>query len=400
MNKLFTRHSFWICLLSFFLASSTTYGQQSGTSTNKALKDYSLTELKQKRDAATAAKATAEVAVYDQAINLRTEIDAAVKAEDFDKANLLKEKLTALKLGGTASTSVPSGREKELTDAINKAVAEENYEKADALKKELEALKNGTSITTPKPTTTIVTPTNPVVTSTTAIPPPVKKTAPRDTFQYKRIGWTAGITTGIHGIYNPAEYYGGYEFEEYRSLCTVLELGVRKRSKRISTGLVVKLGTGLNTQEKSFQTSYANGVQNPPNGYYILEYDVTSKVSSIMGLKFELSNSLYADKPAKFFYALGIGIERQTVKNEFTNGALTFNNGMKSDAENFSLKSTNNTLAADLMMGPAFRLGSNRESAHLVIGFGGSFFLTPMSADSGLTTQSSGAFKLYIGIRK
>ncbi len=120
------------------------------------LSSYSLQELTQKRAEAEASKSTSKVAVYDEAIKLKKELNAALKVEDYEKAEVLKEKLKNLKITDAPSSS----KSKELQDAIAKAVANEDFEKAAALKKELEALKNGTSKTPVSKVSTTTTGTN------------------------------------------------------------------------------------------------------------------------------------------------------------------------------------------------------------------------------------------------
>lgn len=119
-------------LLVFFVALSSAFAHA-----QKALKDHTLQELNQKRAAAQAESSSAEVAVYDQAIKLKGDIDAALKVEDYDKAASLQQQLLGLKVPAPVSDKI-----KSLQTEMQKAVAAEDYAKADALKKELELLKN------------------------------------------------------------------------------------------------------------------------------------------------------------------------------------------------------------------------------------------------------------------
>ena len=113
--------------------------------------NMSLQELNQKRTEAVASRSTSKVTFYDEAIKLKTELNTAIKNEDFEKAATIKDKLNNLKF----TESQTNSKTIELQEAIKKAIANEDYEKAAALKKELEASKNGTN-----PTSTTTTKTN------------------------------------------------------------------------------------------------------------------------------------------------------------------------------------------------------------------------------------------------
>ena len=64
----------------------------------KPLADCSLEELQQQKGDAVAQNKMYDTAVYTKAINLRTQMDAATKTEDFTKAAALKQQLKSLKL--------------------------------------------------------------------------------------------------------------------------------------------------------------------------------------------------------------------------------------------------------------------------------------------------------------
>jgi hypothetical protein len=103
----------------------------------KPLADCSLEELQQQKGDAVAQNKMYDTAVYTKAINLRTQMDAATKTEDFTKAATLKQQLKSLKLIS------PGDVEKinKLEEEIKKAVAAEDYAKAGELKKQVEILK-------------------------------------------------------------------------------------------------------------------------------------------------------------------------------------------------------------------------------------------------------------------
>ncbi len=104
----------------------------------KSLADYSIPELEQKKKEAVAKDNMSDASVYKKAITLRTEINAAKKAEDFTKAASLKEELSALKVTGSTDNSA---KIKKLEADLKQALAVEDYQKASSLKKEIEALK-------------------------------------------------------------------------------------------------------------------------------------------------------------------------------------------------------------------------------------------------------------------
>lgn len=120
-----------IILFTFLLLNTVAFGQN-----QKAIKDMSIAELNAAKAEATAAQWKNDVAVYDNAIKLKTDIDAALKVEDYDKAASLQEQLKALKVAPKNTEKI-----KALQADINKAVAAEDFEKADSLKKEVDKLK-------------------------------------------------------------------------------------------------------------------------------------------------------------------------------------------------------------------------------------------------------------------
>ena len=108
----------------------------------KQIKDYSLQELNLKKKEALASSDNNNAEVYDLAIKYKSEIDAAIKVEDYDKAAIFQEKIIKLKI-----ILLPAEEIKQLRDELNKAVAKEDYEKAEMLKKEIESLKGNTKNT-------------------------------------------------------------------------------------------------------------------------------------------------------------------------------------------------------------------------------------------------------------
>lgn len=129
------KHTFFLILFFFSIFS---------LKAQKQLKDYSIDELTTKKNEAIAEKSLANMEVYEEAIKIKTDLDAALKVEDYEKAAALQNKLNALKI-------IPSKTERiaEIQAEISKAVASEDYEKADALKKELDVLNNVSKPTAP-----------------------------------------------------------------------------------------------------------------------------------------------------------------------------------------------------------------------------------------------------------
>ncbi len=108
----------------------------------KQIVDYTLPELEQKKKEAVEKDNMSDASVYKNAIGLRTQLEAAKKAEDFDKAASLKEQLKALKVSGNNQNAE---KIKKLEAEIKTAVAAEDFAKASALKKELNTLKSGSA---------------------------------------------------------------------------------------------------------------------------------------------------------------------------------------------------------------------------------------------------------------
>jgi hypothetical protein len=106
-------------------------------SQQKEIKDMSVAELGQKKTAALAANSTDEANVYEAALKIWQQIDAAVKAEEYEKAAALKEDLKKLKV-----VPPPPDKTKELQEQLKKAIDQEDYAKADQLKKQIEEIKN------------------------------------------------------------------------------------------------------------------------------------------------------------------------------------------------------------------------------------------------------------------
>ncbi len=372
------------------------YGQQPATS-SKPLIEYTLAELKQKRSEAFAAKENSDVAVYDAAIQMRTELDAALKVEDFEKAAQLKGKLTALKIGQL------SGRAKELNEEIKKAVAAEDFEKANALKKELDALTNGTAVAkdttgqkAPAPAAKLPVLAPVVKDKLPVLAPQAPKVIVVDTFQYKRMGWMAAFGMGAYSLFTPSEFYS-YGEGSPLYICPTVEIGLRYRKRKIAYGMVVRAGTGLSSSTAIYSSTYGGDVANPPDGDYSISYDVTNTVKSLYGIRFELSSPLYSQKKMKFHYAVGIGVEKQNTRSEFTNGQSEFNYGQLYTAKSFSFDFPGNVALGDVSFGPAIRLGKNRLSPHLVLGVGVSVYVGS-TEDEGVYNRN--AARVFIGIRK
>lgn len=110
----------------------------------KQIKDYTIDELTAKKAEAIAEKSIVNMDIFEEAIKIKTDIEAALKLEDYEKASLLQNKLTTLKI-----TPPKAERIAELQIEINKAVAIEDYEKATALKNELDVLNNVIKPTAP-----------------------------------------------------------------------------------------------------------------------------------------------------------------------------------------------------------------------------------------------------------
>ncbi|MBP7809006.1 MAG: UvrB/UvrC motif-containing protein [Bacteroidia bacterium] len=130
---LFTRKSFVLIILFISIQSFS----------QKQIVDYTLPELEQKKKEAVEKDNMSDAAVYKNAISLRTQLDAAKNAEDFEKAASLKEQLKKLKVN--SNTNQNADKIKKLEDEIKVAVAAEDYAKASALKKELSVLKGDNS---------------------------------------------------------------------------------------------------------------------------------------------------------------------------------------------------------------------------------------------------------------
>ncbi len=109
----------------------------------KQIKEYTIQELNLKKKEALAGNDANNAEVYDLAIKYKSEIDAAIKVEDYEKAALFQEKITKLKTIPLLTEKI-----KELQDELSKAVAKEDYEKAEMLKKEIESLKGTNKNTT------------------------------------------------------------------------------------------------------------------------------------------------------------------------------------------------------------------------------------------------------------
>ncbi len=121
-----------IIFLSFIFLSLNAIAQN-----QKALADYTIAELDQKKKEAVAKENLTDAATYKKAIDLKTQIDAAIKVEDYTKAATLKQQLKTLKVDGTSNVD----KNKKLEEDIKKAIAAEDYTKAAALKKQLESGK-------------------------------------------------------------------------------------------------------------------------------------------------------------------------------------------------------------------------------------------------------------------
>lgn len=166
------------------------------TAAQKAINDYSVQELSQKKAEALASGSKADAGVYDAALMLREEINVALKVEDYDKATGLQAQLKALKL-----QPPPSNKAKEIQEAINKAVASEDYEKAESLKKELDALKNPAKIT---PTT--------VKETKTSAPPPSSQTVITSTHPSNVSSSDPSSKLSKNDIYGNTTTYMGLDF--------------------------------------------------------------------------------------------------------------------------------------------------------------------------------------------
>ncbi len=103
----------------------------------KQLSEYTTQELEQKKKEAESANNVSEISLYKKAIEIRTQIDEAVLAEDYSKAATLKKQLKSLSNGDNEDND----KKTKLEEEIKKAIAAEDYEKANKLKKQLERLK-------------------------------------------------------------------------------------------------------------------------------------------------------------------------------------------------------------------------------------------------------------------
>lgn len=167
----------------------------------KPLKDHTVQELNQKRAAALAAKSTADVAVYDAALKLKTEIEAALKVEDYEKAAGLQSQLLALKIQPPATDKI-----KALQSEIEKAVASEDYVKADALKKEMELLKNSA------PSTVVSKPSTSGSSSPVAPSAPSSASAPASTGSVTSSVSAGSSTMSKNDIYGSSATWMGLDF--------------------------------------------------------------------------------------------------------------------------------------------------------------------------------------------
>lgn len=119
----------------FFFVNSSIY-----VFSQKQLKEYSVQELTQKKTEALATSDNNNAEVYDLAIKYKSEIENAIKIEDYDKAAIFQEKISKLK-----TIPLPTEKIKQLQEELNQAVKIEDFDKAERIKKEIELLKNGKS---------------------------------------------------------------------------------------------------------------------------------------------------------------------------------------------------------------------------------------------------------------
>ncbi len=113
----------------------------------KQIADYTLEELQKQQTEAVANNKIYDTEVFNKAITLRTQMDAATKAEDFTKAAALKEQLKALKLLSSADLA----KINKLDEEIKKAVDAKDYAKAEQLKNQQEIIKGNKMVTPATP---------------------------------------------------------------------------------------------------------------------------------------------------------------------------------------------------------------------------------------------------------
>jgi hypothetical protein len=131
-----------ICAL-LFLLFITFYSQA-----QKQISEYSISELQEKKNEAVANNNADNAAVYTKALEIRSQMDAAVKAEDYAKAGSLKEQLKSLKV----LSAQDNEKIKALEAEIKVAVAEEKYDRAAALKNDIENIRGVKTPTSPEQT--------------------------------------------------------------------------------------------------------------------------------------------------------------------------------------------------------------------------------------------------------
>ena len=178
----------------------------------KEIKDYTAQELAQKKAQAITAHETANADIYDLAYKLRTELDAALKIEDYDKATALQADLKKLKIGVVTDDGT-----KALQEQLNKAVAKEDYEAAEALKKQIEEIRSGKKalpIAEAAPVAVSTTPKNtgPAATNNSSIIPRNNSSSVPSSVQVVPAASRTASSLSKNDIYGGSATYMGIDF--------------------------------------------------------------------------------------------------------------------------------------------------------------------------------------------